>query len=76
LTQLRDEHGRADRPFTIHAISLDAYSADGIKRMEEAGITDAIVGFRDAYQRGPDTETLDEKLTALRWFADTVIQNV
>jgi alkanesulfonate monooxygenase SsuD/methylene tetrahydromethanopterin reductase-like flavin-dependent oxidoreductase (luciferase family) len=76
LHQLRDEYGRADRPFTIHAISLDAYSPDGIKRMEDAGITDAIVGFRDAYQRGPDTETLDQKLTALRWFADTVISKV
>ena len=76
LHQLREEYGRADTPFTIHAISLDAYSPDGIKRMEDAGITDAIVGFRDAYQRGPDTETLDEKLTALRWFAETVISKV
>jgi probable F420-dependent oxidoreductase len=76
LHQLRDEHGRTDTPFTIHAISLDAYSPDGIKRMEEAGITDAIVGFRDAYQRGPDTETLDQKLTALRWFAESVISKV
>jgi probable F420-dependent oxidoreductase len=76
LHQLREEYGRADRPFTIHAISLDAYSPDGVKRMEEAGITDAIVGFRDAYQRGPDAETLDQKLTALRWFADTVIAKV
>ena len=67
---------RNDTPFTIHAISLDAYSPDGIKRMEEAGITDAIVGFRDAYQRGPDTETLDQKLTALRWFAESVISKV
>jgi hypothetical protein len=73
LHQLRDEYGRADRPFTIHAISMDAYSPDGVKRMEEAGITDAIVGFRDAYRPGPDPETLDQKLTALRWFADEVI---
>jgi probable F420-dependent oxidoreductase len=73
LHQLRDEYGRGDRPFTIHAISMDAYSPDGVKRMEDAGITDAIVGFRDAYQPGPDTETLDQKLTALRWFADEVI---
>jgi probable F420-dependent oxidoreductase len=76
LDQLREEHGRADRAFTLHAISLDAYSADGVKRMEEAGITDAIVGFRDAYQPGPDTETLDQKLTALRRFAESVIAKV
>jgi probable F420-dependent oxidoreductase len=76
LDQLRDEYGRAGRPFSVHAISIDAYSPDGVKRMEEAGITDAIVGFRDAYQRGPDTETLDQKLTALRRFAESVIQAV
>jgi len=76
LDQLRDEHGRADRPFSIHAISIDAYSADGIRRMEEAGITDAIVGFRDPYRPGPDTETLDQKVTALRRFAESVIEKV
>jgi probable F420-dependent oxidoreductase len=76
LHGLREEYGRADGPFTIHAISLDAYSADGIKRMEEAGITDAIVGFRDAYQPGADPETLDQKLSALRRFAESVIQKV
>jgi hypothetical protein len=44
--------------------------------MEEAGITDAIVGFRDPYRPGPDTETLDQKLTALRRFAESVIAKV
>jgi probable F420-dependent oxidoreductase len=76
LHALRGEYGRGDTPFTIHAISIDAYTPDGVKRMEEQGITDAIVGFRDAYQRGQDTETLDQKLTALRWFSDAVIDKV
>jgi probable F420-dependent oxidoreductase len=76
LHELRAEYGRADRPFSVHAISIDAYTPDGVKRMEEQGITDAIVGFRDAYQRDQDTETLDQKLTALRWFADAVIDKV
>jgi probable F420-dependent oxidoreductase len=73
LHKLRDEYGRADQPFSVHAISLDAYSQDGIRRMEEAGITDAIVGFRDAYRPEPDDETLDQKLTALRRYAESII---
>jgi probable F420-dependent oxidoreductase len=76
LHELRAEYGRQGDPFSIHAISLDAYAPDGIERMEEAGITDAIVGFRDSYRPEPDTETLDDKLTALRRYADSVIAKV
>lgn len=72
----RDELGRSDQPFEVHAISIDAYSPEGIERLAGAGVTDVIVGFRDAYQPGPDTQTLDEKLTALQWYADEVIAKV
>jgi probable F420-dependent oxidoreductase len=73
LGELRREYGRESEPFSVHVISLDAYSVDGIKRMEAAGITDAIVGFRDSYRPGPDTETLEQKLTALRRYSDSII---
>ena len=71
LKELRREAGRADAPFEIHVISLDAYTLDGVRRLEDAGVTDLIVGFRDAY-RGPD-QPLQEKIDALRWYADEVI---
>jgi probable F420-dependent oxidoreductase len=73
LHELRREHGREAEPFEIHVISLDAYSVDGCRRLEEQGVTDVIIGFRDAYQMGPDTETLQQKLDAISWFADSVI---
>ena len=63
-------------PFEVHVISLDAYSADGIKRLEDQGVTDVIVGFRWPYSVGPDTEPLQTKLDALRRYADTVIAEV
>lgn len=69
----RAAHDRADEPFEVHAISIDAYSPEGVERLEAAGVTDCIVGFRDAYQPGPDPQTLDEKLTAMQWYADEVI---
>ena len=71
LDRLRAEHGRSGEPFEIHVISLDAYSADGVKRLEDLGVTDVIVGFRDPYTM-PDTP-LPPKVDALRRFADTVI---
>ncbi len=73
LHRLRDEEGTSGRPFEVHVISLDAYSLDGIRRLEEVGVTDVIVGFRWPYAVGPDTETLQVKLDNLRRFANDVI---
>jgi alkanesulfonate monooxygenase SsuD/methylene tetrahydromethanopterin reductase-like flavin-dependent oxidoreductase (luciferase family) len=76
LSQLRDEEGTSDRPFEVHVISLDAYTVDGIRRLEERGVTDVIVGFRWPYAVGPDTEVLQTKLDNLRRFADDIITKV
>ncbi len=71
LRELRREHGRDRMPFEVHAISLDAYTPDGVRRLEDLGVTDVIVGFRNVYER--DTQTLQEKIDALRGYADRVI---
>jgi hypothetical protein len=63
------------RPFEVHVISTEAYTVDGVRRLEEQGVTDVIVGFRWPYETGPDTEPLGQKLDNLRRFADTVIAN-
>jgi alkanesulfonate monooxygenase SsuD/methylene tetrahydromethanopterin reductase-like flavin-dependent oxidoreductase (luciferase family) len=76
LGQLREEEGTADRPFEVHVISVDAYTFDGIRRLEEQGVTDVIVGFRWPYAVGPDTEVLQTKLDNLRRFADDVMAKV
>jgi hypothetical protein len=54
-------------------ISMAAYSVDGIRRLEALGVTDVIVGFRWAYQRESDTESLETKVAALQRYAETVI---
>jgi len=73
LNQLREEEGTADKPFEVHVISLEAFTLDGIRRLEEQGVTDVIVGFRWPYEVGPDTEPLQTKLDNLKRFADDVI---
>jgi len=73
LTELRREYGTLDKDFEIHVISLDAYSPDGIEKLEELGVTDVIVGFRYPYEVGPDTEPLQTKIDNLRRFSDDVI---
>jgi probable F420-dependent oxidoreductase len=72
--ELRKEYGRDREPFEIHVISLDAYSVDGVRRLEDLSVTDVIVGFRNAYE--PDTQKLPQKIDALRQFADNVIAKV
>ncbi|HVX20007.1 MAG TPA: TIGR03619 family F420-dependent LLM class oxidoreductase [Acidimicrobiales bacterium] len=76
LAELRQDEGTADRPFEVHVISADAYTVDGVRRLEERGVTDVIVGFRWPYDVGPDTEPLQDKLDNLRRFADAVIAKV
>ena len=76
LQRLRQEEGTADRPFEVHVISADAYSVDGVRRLEEQGVTDVIVGFRWPYVVGADSEPLQAKVDHLRTYADEVIAKV
>ena len=73
LAALRRQYGREDKSFEVHVISTDAYSVAGVRQLEEAGVTDVIVGFRWPYDPGPDTETLQVKLDSLRRFSDDVL---
>ena len=76
LTDFRHESDRAARPFEVHVISADAYTVDGVRRLEEQGVTDVIIGFRWPYTVGPDAEPLGQKIDSLRRFADDVIAKV
>jgi probable F420-dependent oxidoreductase len=73
LNELRREYGREREPFEVHVISMDGFTLDGIKRLEELGVTDVIVGFRNPYVEPVDSQTLQQKLDMMRWFADNVI---
>jgi hypothetical protein len=76
LAELRREAGREDAAFEVHAPSIDGFSPDGIRRLEARGVTDVIAGFRDPYTTDADTQSLQEKIDALRWYADEVIDKV
>ncbi len=76
IAEIRAAEGVADKPFEVHVISIDAYTPDGIKRLEDRGVTDVIVGFRLPYIVGPDTEPLAKKIEHLNRYAENVIANV
>ncbi len=74
LAEIRKAEGDTRDDFEVHVISYDAYSPDGIKRLEEKGVTDCIVGFRLPYIKGPDTEPLEDKIAHLDKYAEQIIQ--
>jgi alkanesulfonate monooxygenase SsuD/methylene tetrahydromethanopterin reductase-like flavin-dependent oxidoreductase (luciferase family) len=78
LRQLRREYGRTDVPFEVHAVTLDSFSPDGVKRLEDQGVTHTLGGFSAAnpYSREADNEPLQAKIDALRAYADNVIAKV
>jgi hypothetical protein len=76
LQKIRVAEGKQNDPFEIHVISMDAFTVDGCKRLEDKGVTDVIVGFRLPYIVGPDTQPLIDKIKYLEMFAENVIAKV
>ena len=76
IDKIRHAEGKQNDPFEVHVISLDAYTVDGVKRLEDKGVTDVIVGFRVPYIVGPDTEPLERKIAHLERYAESVIAKV
>jgi probable F420-dependent oxidoreductase len=76
LAEIRRAEGDPRDDFEVHVISLDAYTVDGVKRLADRGVTDLIVGFRDPYITGPDTEPIESKVKHLEWYAENVIAKV
>ena len=76
LAEIRKAEGDTRDDFEVHVISYDAYDLDGIKRLQDKGVTDCIVGFRVPYIKGPDTEPLETKVENLNKYADAIISKV
>lgn len=74
IQALRKEYGRDHLPFEFHVISLDGFTIDGVKKLEDQGVTDVIVGLRDLYE--PDEMKLDQKIAAVEGFANNVIAKI
>ncbi|MCP4908159.1 MAG: LLM class flavin-dependent oxidoreductase, partial [bacterium] len=70
---LRKEYGRDHLPFEYQSMGVEAFSLDGIKKLEDLAVGEAIAGFRNPYDGTPDTQTLEEKIDQINWFAENLI---
>ena len=76
INAARAEAGTSDRPFRIFATAMGDFSVDTIRRMEDLGVTDMPVAFRNLYAVEEDSQPLAEKIDAMKHFADTVIARI
>ena len=70
----RTEFGRDQHPFEYHAMTEAAYSIQGLQDLVAAGVTEVIIAFRNPYDGQPDTQTVEEKIGMINWYAENVIQ--
>jgi probable F420-dependent oxidoreductase len=71
LARYREEYGRADQPFEVNALCIDAFDLDGYHRLADAGVTE--LQAVPWYFSGKDPEDLDNRLESLETFATDVI---
>ena len=73
INQLRGGYGTAGKPFRVFTTGQDAFTAQGIEKLESIGVTDVVIGFRNVYEMEPD-KPLDEKIGMLNWYAGEFIK--
>lgn len=73
LNSFREEYGRSKEPFRIFATEMGEITIDVVKRMEDLGVTDMPVAFRNLYAVEEDTQPLQDKIDDFARFADRVI---
>ena len=74
IEQLRKEYGTQDKPFRIFTTGQNAFTEAGIQELEQIGVTDVIIGFRNVYELEAD-KSLEEKIGMLQWYANTFIKD-
>ncbi len=72
INELRVEYGTDKQPFQIHVSSQEACSVDGVKRLQELGVTECIIGFRNIYA-GETDQSLQQKVDAIKQYSDEII---
>ena len=77
INQYRDEFSTLSHPnYQFQIMSEACYSVDGVKKLEELGVTEVIIAFRNAYEGGEDNRTLEGMQAEINWFANEVIHKV
>jgi len=74
IEDFRKDFGRDQGAFEYHAMTEAAYSTQGLDSLTAAGVTEVIIAFRNPYDAQPDTQTVEEKIGMINWYADNVMR--
>jgi alkanesulfonate monooxygenase SsuD/methylene tetrahydromethanopterin reductase-like flavin-dependent oxidoreductase (luciferase family) len=74
INGFREEFGTADKPFRVFTTGQNAFTKEGIAELEEIGVTDVIIAFRNVYEMEPDAD-LETKIQQLNWYAGEFLQS-
>ena len=50
------------------------FTREGIETLENLGVTDVVIGFRNVYEMEPD-KSIEEKIAMLEWYAGEFIRD-
>lgn len=69
----RAEYGTSAKPFRLFATAMGPVSLDVVKEMQDLGVTDMPVAFRNLYAVEEDSQPLADKIDDMKRFTDSVI---
>jgi hypothetical protein len=70
----RKDYGRDHLPFEIMATPSDAYTIDGYKKLEDAGVTHILTQPWPFYHG--DTDEVDKKIDGVKRYAEDIIDKM
>jgi alkanesulfonate monooxygenase SsuD/methylene tetrahydromethanopterin reductase-like flavin-dependent oxidoreductase (luciferase family) len=76
IEQINEHRKRSERdhlPFENQAMTAEAFSLEGLQDLAQMGVGEVIVAFRNPYDKQPDTQTVEEKIGMINWYAETLI---
>lgn len=71
VKQFRKEYGRDHLPFSVMATPSDAFTVEGYKKLEDAGVTH-ILTMPWPFYHG-ETDDIDKKIDGVKRYADDII---
>jgi probable F420-dependent oxidoreductase len=76
LHELRKEHQRDQLPFRIHCTGAEAFTTEGVSRLEGIGVDQVYLGFHNIYGGKKDERSLQQKIDQINGYADAIISKV
>ncbi|MEH6584777.1 MAG: TIGR03619 family F420-dependent LLM class oxidoreductase [Halioglobus sp.] len=70
----RKEYCRDHLPFAVQAMSKDSFSLEGLDALSNVGVDEVVIAFSDPYKAEPETQSLEEKIGMINWYAENFIQ--